>query len=117
MPVPHHSIFTGQMLFLTPKQQCQSTESKRNNNKFSLNYSVRNPRKYPVPYSRTKRYQLFLNFIRSDPLPKQYMSIGVVEGERRDPDIFGDAVPRKDFRARRTVIQYMRSLRRVSQGH
>jgi len=26
MPVPHHSIFTGQMLFLTPNQQCQSTE-------------------------------------------------------------------------------------------
>jgi len=23
---PHHSIFTGQMLFLTPNQQCQSTE-------------------------------------------------------------------------------------------
>jgi len=22
---PHHSIFTGRMLFLTPKQQCQST--------------------------------------------------------------------------------------------
>jgi len=27
-PTPHHSIFTGQMPFLTPKQQCQSTESK-----------------------------------------------------------------------------------------
>ena len=26
-PTPHHSIFTGQMLFLTPNQQCQSTES------------------------------------------------------------------------------------------
>ena len=25
-PHPHHSIFTGQMLFLTPNQQCQSTE-------------------------------------------------------------------------------------------
>ena len=25
-PTPHHSIFTGQMLFLTPNQQCQSTE-------------------------------------------------------------------------------------------
>ena len=23
---PHHTIFTGQMLFLTPNQQCQSTE-------------------------------------------------------------------------------------------
>ena len=22
----HHSIFTGRMLFLTPNQQCQSTE-------------------------------------------------------------------------------------------
>jgi len=27
-PAPHHSIFTGQMLFLTPNQQCQSTEGK-----------------------------------------------------------------------------------------
>ena len=26
-PAPHHSIFTGQMLLLTPNQQCQSTES------------------------------------------------------------------------------------------
>ena len=25
---PHHSIFTGRMLFLTPNQQCQSTEGK-----------------------------------------------------------------------------------------
>jgi len=25
-PTPHHSICTGQMLFLTPNQQCQSTE-------------------------------------------------------------------------------------------
>jgi len=23
-PTPHHSIFTGWMLFLTPNQQCQS---------------------------------------------------------------------------------------------
>jgi len=26
MPAPHHSIFTGQMLFLTPNQQQQSNE-------------------------------------------------------------------------------------------
>jgi len=25
-PTPHHSMFTGQVLFLTPNQQCQSTE-------------------------------------------------------------------------------------------
>ena len=25
-PTPHHSIFTGRMLFLTPNQQCRSTE-------------------------------------------------------------------------------------------
>ena len=25
-PTPHHSIFTDRMLFLTPNQQCQSTE-------------------------------------------------------------------------------------------
>jgi len=29
MPAPHHSVsFTGRMLFLTPNQQCQSTEGK-----------------------------------------------------------------------------------------
>jgi len=27
-PTPHHSIFTGRMLFLTPDEQCQSTEGK-----------------------------------------------------------------------------------------
>jgi len=27
-PAPHHSMFTGRMLFLTPSQQCQSTESR-----------------------------------------------------------------------------------------
>jgi len=26
---PHHSIFTGWMLFLTPNRQCQSTEGNR----------------------------------------------------------------------------------------
>jgi len=30
---PHHSIFTGEMLFLTPNQQCQSTEGDRNRSK------------------------------------------------------------------------------------
>jgi len=28
-PTPHHSIFTGRMLFLLPNQQCQSSESYR----------------------------------------------------------------------------------------
>jgi len=27
-PVPHHSLFTGRVLFLLPNQQHQSTESK-----------------------------------------------------------------------------------------
>jgi len=27
-PTPHHSVFTGRMLFLTRNQQCQSTEGK-----------------------------------------------------------------------------------------
>jgi len=26
-PTPHHSIFTGQVLFLTPNQQCQSSDN------------------------------------------------------------------------------------------
>ena len=30
MPVPHHSVFTGWMLFLPPNQQCQSTEGNWN---------------------------------------------------------------------------------------
>ena len=29
---PHYSIFTGRMLFLTPNQQCQSTEGKSTDN-------------------------------------------------------------------------------------
>ena len=29
MPVPHHSIFMGRMLFLMPNQQCQSTECRQ----------------------------------------------------------------------------------------
>jgi len=28
MPAYHHSFFTGQMPFLPPSQQCQSTEGK-----------------------------------------------------------------------------------------
>jgi len=28
-PTPRHSMFTGRMLFLTPNQQCQSTEGKK----------------------------------------------------------------------------------------
>jgi len=28
MPAPHHSVFTGRMLFLPPNQQRQSTEGK-----------------------------------------------------------------------------------------
>jgi len=28
MPAPHHSVFTGQMPFLPPNQQRQSTEGK-----------------------------------------------------------------------------------------
>jgi len=32
-PTPHHSICTGQMLFLTPNQQCQSTEGMKKKRK------------------------------------------------------------------------------------
>jgi len=28
-PTPHHSVFTGRMLFLMPNQQCQSTEGNK----------------------------------------------------------------------------------------
>jgi len=31
MPVPHHSVFKGQMPFLPPNQQSQSTEGSINN--------------------------------------------------------------------------------------
>ena len=30
-PAPHHSVFTGRMPFLSPNQQCQSTEGKKTN--------------------------------------------------------------------------------------
>jgi len=35
-PTPHHSIFKGQMLFLMPNQQCQSTEGEKHANKLTL---------------------------------------------------------------------------------
>jgi len=38
-PTPHQSIFTGPMLFLTPNQQCQSTEG--NIRKIGGNLGVR----------------------------------------------------------------------------
>jgi len=31
MPAPHHSVFTGRMPFLSPNQQCQSTEGTMRN--------------------------------------------------------------------------------------
>jgi len=37
MPVPHHSLFTGRMLFLPPNQQYQSMES---NNVFLITVSI-----------------------------------------------------------------------------
>jgi len=39
-PAPHHSIFTGHMLFLTLSQQCQSTEGKLELLKYAENASV-----------------------------------------------------------------------------
>ena len=39
-PTPHHSIFTGRMLFLAPNQQCQSTEGKTMTRKFWAKKSV-----------------------------------------------------------------------------
>jgi len=38
-PTPHHSIFTGRVLFLTPNQQCQSTEGKTSAEKVDLSSS------------------------------------------------------------------------------
>jgi len=43
-PTPHQSMFTGWMLFLTPNQQCQSTdgnstEGNKEQNKISLKYT------------------------------------------------------------------------------
>ena len=35
-PTPHHSIFTGRMLFLTPNQQCQTTDGHQSNLIFIL---------------------------------------------------------------------------------
>jgi len=41
-PAPHHSIITGQMLFLTPNQQCQSTGGNRDlPEKWPLNESYK----------------------------------------------------------------------------
>jgi len=40
MPVPHHSVFTGQMPFLLPNQQRQSTEGIEHNNKTVHNKKI-----------------------------------------------------------------------------
>jgi len=37
-PAPHRSIFTGRMLFLTPSQQCQSTEGKKSQKQVGKDY-------------------------------------------------------------------------------
>jgi len=39
----HHSIFTGQMLFVMPKQQCQSTEGKSMATTVTLNLADKGP--------------------------------------------------------------------------
>ena len=39
-PTPHHSIFTGRLLFLTPNQQRQSTEGTRSNNAMLINATL-----------------------------------------------------------------------------
>ena len=49
-PTPHHSSFTGRMLFLTPNQQCQSTKGKWNR---QINYTKRN-----ITKSRERKMQL-----------------------------------------------------------
>jgi len=44
-PTPHHSVFAGRMHFLTPNQQCQSTEGAsrgRNTNTAVTTYSYSN---------------------------------------------------------------------------
>ena len=38
LPAPHHSVFTGRMPFLTPNQQCQSTEKKTEQTLVSIKY-------------------------------------------------------------------------------
>ena len=38
-PTPHHSIFTGRMLFLTSKQQCKITEDTARNNNITKRYN------------------------------------------------------------------------------
>ena len=54
-PIPHHSIFTGEMLFLMPKQQCQSTEDKFSG-KFATNSYLHIPPdiKYVATYTHTQ---------------------------------------------------------------
>ena len=41
MPAPDYLIFTGQMLFLTPNQQCQSTEGNRMLTTYIVNSSFK----------------------------------------------------------------------------
>jgi len=78
MPTPHHSIFTGRMLFLMPNQQCHNTEGLRltcqqriikdkSNVLFyflpakrdvQLTTRLRRARQYPTIYARTTHTRL-----------------------------------------------------------
>ena len=58
-PTPHHSIFTGQMLFLTPNQQCQSIE-------------------YIHTYIHTPGQRPFVRDYRGEPVPERQKPIWIL---------------------------------------
>ena len=55
MPAPHHSVFTGRMPFLTPNQQCQSTEGIALQNPISSLASFKSRLVLPFWYRLTQR--------------------------------------------------------------
>jgi len=72
MPVPHHSFFTGRMLFLPPNQQRQSTEGTRNEGTQNINKTEIQLKSIKLPLLESAAVSPVLNFLR-------WCSRGVVE--------------------------------------
>jgi len=60
-PAPHHSIFTGRMLLLTPNQQCQSTEGSEEGIKITPSVPACRPFASTLTFNRlTFAYHMFM---------------------------------------------------------
>jgi len=82
-PTTHHSIFTGRMLFLTPNQQCQSTEGRMQlqvksvtkESKTSNSYSNRIIQ-HTIQNTHKQRQIIIIIIIIQDSAKKGFNSVG-----------------------------------------